>query len=155
MKVYLDTCVISALVKEDIHDQEFDALKNILVLHGENKISLVTSEIAREELDKIPDEYKSKHLIIYNLLRNIPVLNYISIKVIRIGFPLKQNEEFKELISILKDENDAKHIYQCFRNKVNFFVTVDVKTILKKKDNISEVCNVGVYLPSEFYNIAK
>jgi len=56
------------------------------------------------------------------------------------------------LFSLLHDRDDAKHIYQAYRSGVNYFITVDRRSILNKYDEIYSICKVKVYAPSEFIN---
>jgi len=153
MKVYLDTCIISGIAKQDIKDEDLVALTEILKMHKDNKVEIVTSEVAKEELNKIPPEYRSKHLMVYNLLNNVPTVEYLKLNFFSVGFPVKQTKEFGELFSLLKDKGDAQYIYQAFRNGVDFFLTVDKKTILSHHSDIQSICGVKVLSPNRFISV--
>jgi len=157
MKVYLDTCIISGLAKEDINESERAALLQILKLHKNKVIETITSPVAKEEIDRIPENYRHRHLEEYNLLKGIPAVGYLRLDFFSVsGLGVKQTKEFGALFSLLKDRDDAKHIYQAYRSEVNYFITVDRRSILNKYDEIYSICKVKVYAPSEFIkNLSK
>lgn len=151
MKVYLNTCIISGLAKEDIDLSELEALSRILELQSNQTIEIVTSSVAKEELEKIPENFKRRHMMVYNLLKNVPAVDYLQLDFFSVtGLRVKQTKEFGALYSLLKDTGDAKHIYQAFRSGIDFFITVDSRSILNKYYEIKEICNMKVYLPSDF-----
>jgi len=152
MNVYLDTCIISGLAKEDISKKEICALLTLLQLGKESILELFTSSVTKDELDKIPQEHRSKHLIIYNLFSDVPKIDYLVLNLspVRIGLRVKKQDVLAKLINILKDKEDAMHLYQCFRNKLEYFITVDQNSILSKAKEIKLVCKIDVYTPSDF-----
>ena len=151
MKLYLDTCVISAITKNDIKESDLSALTKILGYKLSQTLEVVTSQVAKEEIEKIPEEYREKHLKEYEALVSIPTLDYLRIDFFsRTGLRVKQTIEFGKLFMLLKDINDARHIYQAFRNEIKYFIIVDYKTILKHKNDIESICNVKTLSPVEF-----
>ncbi len=155
MKIYLDTCIISGLAKEDISKKEYDSLLELLRLQKNTKLQIFTSELAKAELEKIPESYRNKHLVIYNLLTDVTSIDYLVLNIspARIGLPVRQHTVLAQLINILRDEEDAKHIYQASRNNIEYFVTVDERTILVKANEILDISNVNVILPSDCLRI--
>ena len=153
--VYLDTCIISGLAKEDLPTEEYGTLTRILALRKRGVIQLITSTVAKAELDKIPDEFRTKHEIIYNLLDDIPVQRWRSITGLSpIGIPGfgfgRLNRDYLKLQQMLPDLEDAKHLYQAIRNGVHVFLTVDARTILGKRDMVEEAFAIKLRRPSEF-----
>ncbi len=59
-------------------------------------------------------------------------------------------KEMAQLATLLKDKNDAAHIYQAFKNEIYHFLTVDSRTIISQKEEIEKICGVLVMLPSEY-----
>ena len=154
-KLYLDTCIISGIAKSDISDLELNTLTDLLKDFRLNKVDMVTSQIAKQEIEKIPEQYRFQHSETYKTLTEIPLSSStFSPFSGPFGGPFDRNrlpvKELKELQSLLKDKDDAKHIYQAFRNKVNYFLTVDASTILNRAKEIFEICGVSVMLPSEY-----
>ena len=61
MKVYLDTCIVSGLIKEDLGEDEFVTLDRILEAWQAHQVDLCTSKVTSEELSKVPDRYRREH----------------------------------------------------------------------------------------------
>jgi predicted nucleic acid-binding protein len=152
MKIYIDTCVISGHAKGDLNTQEAQAFKKLLGLYINGEVSLLTSTVAKEEIDRIPEEYRTPHEGTYSQLRSIPAAGYL---VLDLGFGItllgvKQHPIYQSLAKLLKDVGDAQHLYQAHREGALHFITVDATTILSKASEIGKVSNVEVLLPSTF-----
>jgi hypothetical protein len=60
LKVYCDTCIVSGLAKGDLTQPDVEAL--LKVLEKNNKtLSFVTSQITKEEIDRVPQKYRVQH----------------------------------------------------------------------------------------------
>jgi hypothetical protein len=152
--VYLDTCIISGLAEEDLHPEEYYYLSQILYLHKRVIIQIVTSPVAKSEIDRIPFKFRTKHEIIYNLFSDIPVQRWRSITGLSpIGIPGfgygRVNRDYLKLQRILPDIEDAKHLYQAIRNGVHVFLTVDARTIIVKRDVVEKEFAIKLLRPSE------
>jgi hypothetical protein len=93
----------------------------------EGKIVLVTSELAEEEIDKVPPQYKSQYRGVYALLAKIPtveeqrpfpqIIQAVGPGRSRVIQPaVVEEEDLGKLRSILPDENDARHVFQALEN---------------------------------------
>ncbi|WP_447600563.1 hypothetical protein [Nitrospira sp. Nam80] len=151
---YLDTCVVSGLAREDLPDVELAAQDQILDAQKRRLISLVTSRVTKEEIEKIPQSYRRKHQTIYNLLADIPVA-----KAFRRNKPwsllpwdlgVRLQPMLAQLITTLPDEADARHIYQAAQNGVQYFVTTDYRTILAHRAKIERIAGIKAASPREF-----
>jgi len=156
-KAYLDTCIISNLAKGDLSSKEQSVLVELLKLHKNDELHLVTSEITKSEIDKIPQEYKVNHEIIYLLLQDVPVKETKIIQdVIDIGiipFPREDNI-YTRLKNILPDDNDRIHVYTAIKNGCYYFITTDRRTILKhNKKLFLEFDEFMVLSPSEIMEL--
>lgn len=153
-KAYLDTCIISGLAKEDLAQAELAALLEILQQQKSGGVSLVTSDMARRELDNIPDQYRMKHQFIYNLIADVPTAKAFRVDtglmLMGVGGGIRLVKEMAQLTTLLKDEPDAAHIYQAFKNDVLNFLIVDEATVLSKAKEIENICGVKAMLPSKF-----
>jgi hypothetical protein len=153
-KAYLDTCVISGLAKEDIPQEEQEALLNILKAQKSGDLKLVTSDLTRRELENIPSEYRQKHEVIYNLVADVPIAKAFrtdsGLMLMGVGGGVRLVKEMAQLTTLLKDVNDAAHIYQSYKNEIYHFLTVDSHTIISQKEEIEKICGVLVMLPSEY-----
>ena len=72
-RLYLDTCIVSGMAKLDLLPQEIESIEKLLETYDAGEIELVTSGIAKQEIEKVPEEFQAKHRIIYLLLSKVPV----------------------------------------------------------------------------------
>jgi hypothetical protein len=155
-KAYLDTCIISGMAKQDIAAAEQTALLTILQRQKSGEVALVTSDMARREIDAIPEQHRLKHQFIYNLIVEVPIAKAFRIDtglmLMGVGGGRRLVKEMAQLTTLLKDEADASHIYQAFKNEVSIFLTVDERTVLSKAREIEGICGVKAMMPSGFVN---
>jgi hypothetical protein len=157
LTAYLDTCIVSGLAKEDLKTDEFEALRRILEERKQGNVSLVTSRVAQEEIERIPEDYRSKHEIIYNLLSDVPVAKAFrtdpGLSLMGVGLGVRLHPMLAKLNTLLPDEADARHLYQAARNSVQYFLTTDARTILAHSEQIEDICQVKAVSPQEFVKI--
>ena len=74
MKVsaYFDTCIVSEIAKEDVKESELIAIMQLLRKRLLEEIYIFTSESTLDELNKIPEKYREKHLDVYSDIELIP-----------------------------------------------------------------------------------
>ena len=72
MKLYIDTCVISGHAKGELTPNETAAFNRLLGQYASGEITLVTSTVAKDELNRIPMEYRASHEQVYQRLKEIP-----------------------------------------------------------------------------------
>ncbi len=66
---YLDTSVISGYVNEDMKPSDIHAFQKIVHMSQKGELILCTSTVAKEEIEKIPIQYQSSHLEMYETLQ--------------------------------------------------------------------------------------
>ncbi len=150
---YLDTCVISGYVKNELEANERGAFEKIMAAYTSGRIDLLRSAIVEQEIAAIPDRYRTPH---YDLLANflsIPVPSVGGLtRMGPLGFsmanPLRRLKQ--RLSEILPDENDQWHIFAAARNRVRFFITVDIRTILSRRERVLAASGVEPVTPAEF-----
>lgn len=123
---YLDTCVISGLAKNDIEPTKRQAVLDVLDAHKKGAVKLITSSLTRDEISKIPAEYRTGHEAIYQLLEDIPVTSKIN----------SAKDPLLTSLSLMLEAQDAMHVFEAAKNNVDYFVTLDQRTILKKQKEI-------------------
>jgi hypothetical protein len=165
INAYLDTSIVSGLAKEDLKEEELDALLGILKQHKQGNVLLVTSKIVQDEINKIPEAYRRRHEIIYNLLMGVPVATEFKIYTgggLSLGLGLSlggggkiPHPKYTELCKLLPDKADAMHIFQATMNNVQFFLTTDRRTILAYKEEITRISQVKAVNPMEFLKIVR
>jgi hypothetical protein len=72
IRVYLDTCVVSGLARGDLRPSTVGALLRILEAQKAGHVQLLTSSVTREEIERIPESYRTPHQTIYTQLAEIP-----------------------------------------------------------------------------------
>jgi len=150
-RVYLDTVIISSIIKNDLPAIENASVDVILDAYQERKIELWTTERARDEMQKIPSkEHRTIHTRFYKLILSAPVVQEVrtnsGLTTMGVGGGNTPDPLFSELLKIL-DEGDAKHVFQAVKNGMSMFLTND-GGILNRKD---QILNQGleVLRPSE------
>ncbi len=156
-KIYVDTCIISGLVKQDMPVKEAESLLEILKMNKEGKVQLVTSNLSLDEINKIPDNYRKTHEFFYYLLKEIPLSNVSPLQGL-IGQGIipfaREDPVFTKLKEILPDETDQHHLYQAIRNSCDYFMTLDKKTILKYRNRLFlDICEFMVMSPTDIVTI--
>lgn len=150
--VYVDTCIISGLARNDIPETESTPMLTMLGATQADAFSFVTSCVALDELKLIPKEHQTPHTAIYQLLGKVRALPEPSMtRLGLIGAPAGNPDRsiWSRLHGLLPDESDAKHVYQAYQNGARFFVTVDVKTILRHASELQNAFGIFARSPSE------
>ena len=163
LTAYLDTCIVSGLAREDLNHDQLAALLQILEERKSGRVSLVSSLVAKEEIDRIPEEYRFKHEIIYNLLSDVPIARAFRIHsrgLMGMGMGMgmgaggvRLHPILAKLTTLLPGEADARHLYQAARNDVQYFLTTDAQTILSYREQIEDICKVKAVSPQEFLEV--
>src|SRR4051812_24230240 len=69
IRVYVDNCIISGIVRPQLSAEERRAMARIALAHQARVLKLFTSEVTAEEIAQIPtDDYRAPHNIVYGLL---------------------------------------------------------------------------------------
>jgi predicted nucleic acid-binding protein len=117
---------------------EAEAIKTIITLIEQQKHQLISSQILKFEISKVPDETRKKELILIESLANEVIL-INSLKAAR----AKQFEQFGI------QSFDALHL-ACAENDADIFLTVDDKFI-KKAQSLNKL-NISVSNPLTWLN---
>ena len=108
------------------------------------------------ELARIPEQYRAPHLSVFDLFLKVPKVEpgpgtVISPLILPMSNPRRRTWE--RLISLLPDEADCQHLLTAQFNKIEYFVTVDEKTILKHRNKLRKIIGVKAVLPSELIEL--
>jgi len=152
IKVYVDNCVFSKLLRDTINDKE--QLKALEKIYDCNYINLVVSEeIFKEFVKTKEDNIRIALKLFYKLIKKIDTANIIRFEG-GWSFPWKfprtfgtavKDKNFLKLKKIFKNRDEV-HIYNAIKADCKYFLTLDYKTILNtvKKDGvlaeIKEIC---------------
>jgi hypothetical protein len=158
VSAYVDTCVVSALARDQFSEVERAAFGTILAASEAHYVRLVTSTAMKDELDKIPEPHRAPHITIYQELGKIP---RTSVQIPRsrmmpahlLTSCTYEDPLYAQLSRVL-DHGDAEHAYQAAKEKVGFLVTVDFRTFISKSDEVRSICGVRVVSPDQFVQVA-
>lgn len=156
LSAYLDTCVVSALVKNDIDPIEQRALHELFARYEKGELALVCSQVVDSELSRIPPDYKGPQLRVLALLRSVP--RAAAPRRTRLG-PLglpsvnPRYREWKKLTAVLPDDEDAWHVFVASQNRVRYVVTVDQRTMLSRAEAVRRANGVHIVRPSELLHV--
>ena len=138
--VVLDTCVISGIVRGDLKSEDAAALSVMASMVAKSTLTMWTSPVAREEIDRIPAEYRDAHLERYDTLRQIraSAATWLNLDPAWSDLkPVVHHPDYVRLRGILRDEADARMVFQAKAAGVTDFVTVDYKSVLNKASDLS------------------
>lgn len=153
IKVYVDNCVFSKLLRNTINDEE--QLKALEKICDCDYIELFASEeILKEFVKTKENNIRIALKMYYKLINKIPNANIIRFEgglSFPWSFPISfgtavEDEIFSRLKKIFKN-GDEVHIYNAIKADCKYFLTLDYKTILDtiKKDRIlaeiKEICS--------------
>jgi predicted nucleic acid-binding protein len=153
MKVYLDTNIISALAKHDMPELTSRALMKLLDLSNMATFKLVTSEVARREIEKLehlppdPSLDRDKWIlgVMYRLLEKVEFIEDHTVLGFHnqwdryggVSYPLVQDDPTSSALrQIGLDRTDAHHLMLAIRAGCQVFLTCDKRTILNRRHEI-------------------
>ena len=152
---YLDTCIVSGLAKNDLASSEAATLLRILQARQTGKVKLVTSAVAKEELSRIPAQYRTPHSAIYLLLSNVPTVpthltqsRTTPSAIVRANW--SEDPLYAQLRNLLPDAGDAEHTFQATKCGATFLLTVDRQSFLRHSGAVEQLCGVRLVTPAEF-----
>lgn len=150
-RAYLDTCVISGLVEEDLKSKDQVAVREMMGLVQESRLTVCTSTEARGELlDLEPQERRQQHMQAYDEIQTLKrEADWLDPEE---PFTPEAMQILGRLREVLPDEMDARHIAHAAMHGVNDFVTSDYRTILSRAGEVEEVSGVSVWSPREYHS---
>lgn len=153
MKIYVDTNILSVLVGLEIKSEDALALEKLALSNHE----FYTSKLTEYEMKKCRNpKVKGSILFIYKIFGGNKFFNKETYLATGFGdaplgtVPWGGGEVESPVLSILKQvlkEQDARHIFQALSSNMDYFLTLDEKTILKRYrqniNGIKNLCNNG------------
>ena len=152
---YIDTCVISARVKNELQAQERVAVDQMIELFLQGFIALARSRHVEEEISAIPDAYRTPHEELLSTFLSVPSVQVGGLtRLTGMGIPGANPRRmlWNRLENILKDEGDRWHVFTAAQNRMHYLVTVDQRTILNRQLEVQAASGVLPLLPSAFIN---
>ncbi len=152
-RVFLDTCVISGHVKQDMRPPDQVAFDQLAGLVGESRLTFAASTVAREEIDRIPLQWRASHEREYETLRIVrgSDATWIDDHPGSTGFgDVVEHPQYAKLRSILRDEGDARQLFQAWASGFTDAITVDYKSILNKAQQLEQEAGIRVFSPAQY-----
>lgn len=159
-KVYLDASLISDPSKIDnMREEELEALS---ILSDNPRLRFYTSEKTKREIAKHKNVKKKNYLsFVCSWIEKIPEENTIeSVPACfnMVGFDEatfdgsadREDHLFVSLKEIF-DKDDAEHIFQAEKHNLDYFLTLDERTILnrtREKQNQLKILNLKIHIVS-------
>jgi len=165
MKVYIDHNLPCGVVKEELAQEEVDALKDIRGWYKEGRLDLRISRVHHRELEPYRDLERKED--IEKLLADFAEAPFVDDHEVlgfhnqydqwgRGGsFPLVADDRISsELRKIGVERRDAHHLMVATRDESDAFLTCDESTILNRREEIEEqlspIYQIRLMKPSEF-----
>ncbi len=145
MKVYLDNDMVSSIARGDMPEDVEGALMQLLELKDVGSLELVTSEVSFKEIEGYKGKDERILRVVYLLLEKVRSAPTVPL----IGVPRTRfftDPVYSQLRALLKEE-DALHVFQAIKNRVNVFLTLD-GGILARKGEIKR-WHMDVLKPNE------
>jgi len=151
--VLVDTCVISGVARRDMKPEDAAAFLRMADMVQRSELTMWASTVAREEIDRIPPQFRADHIREYDALRKIRASNATWIDSDP-GSPtageIVQHPAYRIARRILRDENDARLVFQAKAGGVTDFVTVDYNSVLNKAAELRDQLGIRAVSPSQY-----
>ena len=154
---YLDTNLFIGLVKRDLKPAEQEALERLLDFRESGAINLYRSRRTDEEIANCADdEARAPEEEMLRRFEAVPEAGeYLVIGMLGTSRALRpvpgiQDADLASLRSMMRDDYDARHLFQAIRNGVDYFVTADVDAIVKRAGEIeAKFPTIRILTPSQ------
>lgn len=103
----------------------YKALEDILQAFKQQRVFLITSRVTLEEVLRVPEPHQSVHVAVWETLFEMPTSRERILDVATGGWG--NHWRLRKPKQLLPDENDARQLWQAWRNEANIFITVDRK----------------------------
>ena len=116
-------------------------------------LTMWSSTVARDEIDRIPPEYRAAHVKEYEALRIVRASNatWLDTNPESTGFrTVVRHADYHALCGILSDETDARLVFQAKMAGLTDFVTVDYSSILNKAAAVQTQVGMRVLSPCQY-----
>jgi predicted nucleic acid-binding protein len=151
MKAYLDTVIVSGLVRCDLRQHEMAASRELVERADRGELELVTSRLTWREQDRaklvdVRDALKQARGDVAVVPEDSRILgfNYQDEPYTFIASPMLTNIVDEALFAALRGatlaEADAEHVMLAVHNGCDRFVTTDDKDLLPKRDAAHPYC---------------
>jgi predicted nucleic acid-binding protein len=158
MKGYLDNTLVSAVGKQE-HQSDLIALNRLFALRDAGVVSLVTSEVTHREIQRYSGSNRPGIENVYDALEKVPLVEANELVGINSHWdrhggwnsPVFEDDPiWLELLGLNLEPTDAHHVMVAVRSRCDAFLTVDQRTILRRRANVEARFQIRLQTPSEF-----
>ena len=146
--VYFDNCLVAAVVKGD-HPDQISAISTLLRAHAHGDITLVASTEVLREIQRLPSQYQGPHLDVWRGLQKLPASRVTWVDEHAPTPSVGTDPLYVRLQAILRDHDDRLHVFHAEKQSVDYFATVDYRTILNKRPALTSVVSMRFGTPNE------
>ncbi|MDB5260549.1 MAG: hypothetical protein JWN37_780 [Candidatus Nomurabacteria bacterium] len=147
IRIYIDTNIFGRAIDGKMDQTNTESIERIV---SKKNISLYTSEKTRQEIKNNPNKGAQSYLqFIVNLVTVIPEEHFIketSVSIgeatlgsVTIGGTTTQEDKTFTQLSVIFQQDDAEHIFQAIKSNAQYFITLDQKTIINKRDEYNKL----------------
>lgn len=148
VRIYIDTNIFGRAVDGRIDATEAASLRR--VMGRRDDLDLYTSEKTRKEIGNHPAQQVQDYLeFVINLVGVIPEENFVSIVggpigslplgSAPIGGGMREEDPVFTQVQRIFDPDDSEHIFQAIKSKADYFLTLDNKTILSRRNEFNKL----------------
>jgi len=159
VKAYLDNDVVSGFRKRDLKLEDLAAMTRLKGLADKGRISLVVSAIHDHEAAPLREQYRKEQQEILAIFARVEFADdhrFYGMNLIDLGTrgfianPLVEDHPIAQrLRKIGLERRDAHHVMLAVRRECDWFVTCDVRTILKYRLAVEAAFPIRLRRPSE------
>jgi hypothetical protein len=147
-RVYADNCIVGALVRHD-HPEQISAISALLNAHEQGTIHLVASTEVLGEIQQLPATYQGPHIALYERLRKLPASNVTWLEETSTGSSVRTDPMYSQLEQVLSGANDRRHMFHAVKQCVEYFATVDQRTILSRAKQLETLFPIRLGKPTD------
>jgi hypothetical protein len=145
--VFFDACVLSAAARGD-HPGQTSAISCLLGAAAAGAIRAVASSRVREELDRIPVQYRAAHLAVFDKLQQFAKSEVTWLDQRVQPASVVTEGRYAALAPILSGVTDPGLVVDALDAGAQYWVTLDDSTVLSRRSEVERLVPIKLLDPS-------
>jgi hypothetical protein len=125
------------------------ALSMLLGAHATGAVALSASTQVLKEIQALPTQYQGPHLEVWNGLRKLPASRVTWVDESSTASAVRTDPLYAKLEPLLPDPSDRLHVFYAAKQSVQYFATVDQRTILSKRTQLESILPMRFGTPAQ------
>jgi hypothetical protein len=146
--VYFDNCLVGAVVNGD-HPSQMAAISTLFGAHEKGAVALSASTQVLKEIRALPTQHQGPHLKVWDGLKKLQASKVTWINEGSTNRSVTTDPLYAKLEHVLTDPSDRLHVFYAAKRGVQYFATVDQRTILNKKQRLESIVSMKFGTPME------